>query len=163
MIIQPQDITTLCRFTDMDDEDLSRFIETAENVDLKIQLGCELLDKIQAHPEEYAKLLDGGRYEDKDGTIFTFSGLKKALAFYAYSRAAKQGTEILTRTGLVDKLNDYSQKSDQKNREIVAKETRDVADYYMREVLQYCKHKGYISEDAKPIRRKNIYRVIGED
>ena len=70
MIIQPQEITTLCRFTDMDDEDLSRFIETAENVDLKIQLGCELLDKIQAHPEEYAELLDGGRYKDKDGGIF---------------------------------------------------------------------------------------------
>lgn len=163
MIIQPQDITTLCRFTDMDDSDLERFIETAEDIDLKISLGCELLDKVRANPEAYAELLDGGRYEDKDGGFFTFSGLKKALAFYAYSRAAKQGTEILTRTGLVDKMNDYSQKSDQKNREIVAKETRDVADYYMREVLQYCKHKGYISEDARPIRRKNVYRIIGED
>ena len=95
MIIQPQDITTLCRFTDMDDEDLSRFIETAENVDLKIQLGCELLDKIQAHPEEYAKLLDGGRYEDKDGTIFTFSGLKKALALISGGQAvSSKATQI---------------------------------------------------------------------
>ena len=163
MIITPQDIITLCRFNDMDDSDMERFIETAEDIDLKIQLGCDLLDKVRTNPGEYAELLDGGRYEEKDGGLFTFSGLKKALAFYAYSRAAKQGTEILTRTGLVDKTNDYSQKADQKNREIVAKETRDVADYYMREVLQYCKNKGYISEDAKPIRRKNVYRVIGED
>ena len=163
MIIKPQEITTLCRFTDLDDEDLARFIETAEEIDIKTQLGCELLDKLRANPETYAELLDGGRYEDKDGGFFTFSGLKKALAFYAYSRAAKQGTEIMTRTGLVDKMNDYSQKSDQKTRETVAKETRDIADYYMREVLQYCKHKGYIPDDAKPLRRKNVYRVIGED
>ena len=163
MIIQPQDITTLCRFTDLDDEDLARFIETAENVDIKIQLGCELLDKIQKNPDEYAGLLNGGSYREKDGGFFTFSGLKKALAHYVYARAAKQSTAILSRTGLVDKFADYSTKTDEKARETVAKEVRDVADYYMREVLQYCKHKGYISDDAKPIRRKNVYRVIGED
>ena len=54
MIITPQDITNLCRFTDLDDADLERFIETAENVDLKIQLGCELLEKVRNNPEEYA-------------------------------------------------------------------------------------------------------------
>ena len=79
MIIQPQDITTLCRFTDLDDEDLSRFIETAENVDVKIQLGCELLDKIQNNPEEYTELLNGGSYKDTSGDFFTFSGLKRRL------------------------------------------------------------------------------------
>lgn len=163
MIITPQDITNLCRFTDLDDADLERFIETAENVDLKIQLGCELLEKVRNNPEEYAELLNGGSYKDKDGGFFTFSGLKKALAHYVYARAAKQSTAILSRTGLVDKFADYSTRSDEKARETVAKEVRDVADYYMREVLQYCKHKGYIPDDAKPIRRKNVYRVIGQD
>lgn len=141
-IIRPDDITELCRFCDMDGDDLGKIIMDVENLDIKPQIGSVLLISIMEKPDEHTELLNGGTYEAQ-GKKFLFSGLKKAAAYYAYARAVRTSNNILTRTGLMAKMDDTSNHTDRKERQDICKSMRADADQYLGEVLKYLSEKNY--------------------
>lgn len=141
-VITPEEVTTLYRFCDVDSEDMERIIADVENLDIKPQIGSELLIDLMDKPAAHPLLLDGGRYESC-GKTYLFGGLKKVVACYAYARAVQASSVRLTRTGLTSKYDDTSNAVDQKGRADVCRAAQADGDKYLAEVLKFLDNTGY--------------------
>lgn len=123
--------------------DVSRyemFIDSAQNIDLKETLNANCskdflyfvtqntgLDRIKL-------LLNGGTYEYQ-GNTYSFVGLKKALALYAYARIL-EGTQLtVTGNNLVIKRNDWSNEMDTTGVKNMIASARSEAYQYVQEVV----------------------------
>lgn len=141
-IITPKEVGSLCRFCGMDDDDMDKIIADVEQLDLKPQIGSELLASVLSNPEQHKDLLTGSTYE-VCGSMFIHNGLKKAAAFYAYARAVKNSGGRLTRSGWRTDADDQYSKGDSVERRAVVKDYLADADQYLGEVLKFLKDTGY--------------------
>lgn len=137
-LITASDINTLARPCYADDTKAARFIDEAEQQDLRQRLGDRLYSYIVSNTEALTDLLDGCTYT-AGGEERTVKGLKTALAYYTYSRIVVGGNIEVTRVGVVARDSQYSERSDYSERLQVSRETAAIADYYMSEVLDYCR------------------------
>lgn len=150
-LITPDNIRTLARPCDVEPEIAERAIEEASLLDIKPKIGEALFVRlVTVEPEseqesessdettdQYTTLLDGGSYEDPDGNVHLFSGLRRALAYYAWGRLVKTSTKHLTRFGYVEKNDDYSHSTEAKERQIAYRDAFSVADAYIQECFVY--------------------------
>lgn len=83
---------------------------------MKLALGDALLLDVKEHQENYDELLNGGSYDAGYGEKRSFVGLKTALAYYTYARIVKNGDGNVTRFGFMNKNNEYSSRSDFKEK-----------------------------------------------
>ncbi len=165
-LISKEEVGTLGRPVYTDPNKIDRFIDEAEQMDVKKALGDVLFRYIVENKSNLAMLLDGGSYTDGKGASHQFAGLKKALAYYVYSRLVTSGNIELTRAGSVNRSSDYSQRSDWKEREYVSRESASIADNYLRETI------GFIRNDAtlapmlpgkfKINSSRNKFKIVGK-
>lgn len=139
-IITEKEMYELTRANYMDSAHCETFIEEAEMMYLKGVLGDELFLDLTMTPlsGKYTLLLDGGRYEC-DGHVRYFKGLKKALAYFAYARAVKSGSNVSTRSGNKTKRNEYSEDTQFQDVNMQYREAFEVADQYLADCVTYIK------------------------
>lgn len=136
LLIDGDDITRLARPTTADGASTARAVEEAQDLDIKPAIGEPLFMVLDENTQRMTDLLNGCTYTACGGKR-ECKGLLKALAYYAYSRLVRTvGTGRLTRYALVQKENDWSNQSDQRDRQAAADEAVAIADRYMAEVLE---------------------------
>jgi hypothetical protein len=110
------------------------YIYEAEQNNIKPKIGDDLFLRLK--DGENPLLLDGGTYE-KNGKRYQLNGIKKALAYYAYSRLLESSSVDLTRQGVVNRRSDAANAADEDNIIKISRETYAIADRYMQEVMDY--------------------------
>lgn len=149
----------------IEQEKIETYIRESEDIDIKPVLGDALFIDIQENPNKYDLLINGGMYEDKGGK-HVMTGLKTALAYYSYARLVKNGDGNVTRYGFVNKEDEYSSRSDSKERVMAYNDAFSIADSYMKECVLYLKsHKSefplYKGEGGLKANR-TVFRIIGD-
>lgn len=137
-IITISDISRLARPTYGDTDQDRACLHEAEMLDMQRVLGPSLYANLKdecIEPDE--TLMEGGSYIDSCGVKHVIAGVKRALAYYAYARIIRTGSQVQTRGGFVEKDGDYSELAEARQREKVAQDMTDIADRYMNECLKY--------------------------
>lgn len=132
--ITPQDISLLARPCYADEAKVMAYIYEAEQNNIKPKIGDDLFLRLK--DGENPLLLEGGTYE-KNGKRHQLNGIKKALAYYAYSRLLESGSIDLTRQGVVNRRSDAANTADEDNIIKISRETYAIADRYMQEIMNY--------------------------
>ena len=108
-------------------------------------------------------ILDGGVYT-VDNRKYVFSGLKKAIAYYVYSRLIRNADGQLTSYGFVNKELNESSRPELREKLQAADDAMKTGNAYLNEVLQFIKLNNlesvYTCPD-KPVRRMTI-NAIGD-
>ena len=144
-IITLSDVNALARTCHADESIAASLIAEAERQDIKPKIGDALYLQITRDeiPAAYDTLLDGGEWQQRDGTVRYLTGLRTALAYYAYARIIRDGNIQSTRFGAVIKTEDNSAESERAERQRQYREAFTTADGYMSEVMEY------LSENAE--------------
>lgn len=77
--------------------------------DIQKYLGFEFYQEVKRNLPSYSLLLEGGNYE-KEGKIYTFSGLKTVCCFLLYARYVRSSYINDTFSGLVEHTGDGFQR-----------------------------------------------------
>lgn len=111
------------------------YLTEAQNFDVAQSIGIAMIADLITNPSTApnALLLSGGTYT-YNNTTYECLGLKKAIAYYAYSRILKNNPVNATAFGIVQKQSDFSDPSPVAN---IAAAVRD-AEAAGRFVLQSC-------------------------
>lgn len=138
-LISLEDIGRLARACYADEDIAASLISEAERLDIKPKIGDALFIRITQDnvPAGYDVLLDGGEWADRQGAARYLTGLRTALAYYAYGRIIRDGNIQSTRFGAVVKTDDNSADSERSERARQYREAFTAADGYMMEVLDY--------------------------
>lgn len=142
-IISPEEVVTLGRpIGKVEDSKLLAYITEAEQMNIKPALGDALFLKILAEGDSndiYKLLLNGGTYNDRNGEMRSFMGLKVALSYYVYAQNVMTGDFQSTRFGTVVKQGDYSREISSKERSDCYNNALEVAHHYLNECVAFCK------------------------
>lgn len=150
------------------EEKILSFIYEVEQTIIRPALGDTLYLKIldmEEFDEVFEVLLNGGRYERNIcGTEETeeriLTGLKSAEAYYVYAQNVRAGDYESTRYGMVLKEDTYSNGISSKERDQIANNATMIADAYLKECIEYCRHKGIMSNNAKGSRHLTAGCII---
>lgn len=164
-LITPSEISSLAREVFIDDTKATRFIVEAEEMDVRPVLGDKMLAYIRDNIAQLSDLLNGTTYVYKDAT-YTFSGLKKAVAYYTYARLIVGGDIEVTRSGMRSRDSDYSHQAPLQERQQVSRECSAIADHHINQVLDYIKRSATLAEYLERSRRADSQRtqckIIGD-
>lgn len=136
LLINPDDISLLAREIFIDDKKANLAITEAEDIDVRPVLGDALINYIKTHRTDCRDLLDGGTYSDDCG-LHIFGGLKKAIAYYTYSRLIVAGDVEVTRSGIRSRDSEYSHQVDTVERQQVSRECNAIAARIMNDTIGY--------------------------
>lgn len=154
LLITPEEISLLARPCHVDEQKAIAYIVEAELNNIKPALGDDLFLRLKRG--ENRLLLEGGEYE-RDGKLYYIAGVKRALAYYVYSRLLESGSVDLTRQGVVNRRSDDANAADEDNIIKISRETYAIADRYMQEVMDYL---GAGEVEMKTTQRTSV-RLIG--
>lgn len=152
-LITPEEISLLARPCHVDEQKAIAYIVEAELNNIKPALGDDLFLRLKRG--ENRLLLEGGEYE-RDGKLYYIAGVKRALAYYVYSRLLESGSVDLTRQGVVNRRSEFSDNADEREKISVSRETYTIADRYMQEIAQYIGGCGEATETSHRTRMKLI-------
>lgn len=155
-LITPNEAKTLGRpiTGKLEEDKLNAFITEVEQMNIKPVLGDKLFIDILEKGEEnevYKMLLNGGSYTDSNNNISSFTGLKSTIAYFVYAQNLMSGDLNVTRYGTVFKDDDYSSRISSKERSDAYNNTLEVANYYLKECVKFCKVKGLIQSSKKGV------------
>lgn len=171
----------------IDNKRIEVYIEESEELDIKPKIGdalfTDIIEFINQVPvfartfsaefgggdnyPDYNILLNGGIYEALYCGVKTkrsFKGLIYALNYYVWARIVKNNNYTVTRFGVVNKNETYSDNAVLKERLVLEKDALSIADIYMNGCIQYLKGNAStftLFERGKQKNRLN-FRVIGE-
>lgn len=156
LLITPMEVSMLARPCYADEQKVMRYISEAEQNNVKTILGDDLILRLKAGEEKL--LLNGGTYE-RNGKRYQLNGVKKALAYYTYSRLIESSSVNITRQGAVNRRSEYSDEASREELLSASRETYAIADRYMDECLLYINDK--CSNDNVNSNRTKI-KIIGK-
>lgn len=158
-LITPDDISALARPCYSDEEIASKAIDEAIDIDLRYLVGDAVYKQLVNSEDNV--LLNGGEYTDEKGDTHIIAGLKKAVAYFAYSRVVKFGNSLPTRFGTMNNDDGYSSRAELKERQMISDDAYSIGVKYIKEVLAYLK-----KDDCKPAEplksKRSIFKVIGD-
>ena len=164
-LITPNEISSLAREVFIDDSKAIRFIDEAEDMDVRPALGDKMLQYIRENVASLGSLLNGTTYTYK-GQTYTFSGLKKAIAYYAYARLIVGGDVEVTRSGMRSRDSDYSHQVPMEERQQVSRECSAIGDRHMNQLLDYIKRTDSLAQYLERPKRADTQRtkckIIGD-
>lgn len=164
-LITPNEISSLAREVFIDDSKATRFIDEAEDMDVRPALGDKMLQYIRENSSGLTDLLNGTTYTYK-GQTYTFSGLKKAIAYYAYARLIVGGDVEVTRSGMRSRDSDYSHQVPMEERQQVSRECSAIADHHMNQLLDYIKRTDslatYLERPQRADTQRTKCKIIGD-
>jgi len=124
-------------------ERINPYIIEAQDLDIRPFLGdplfYALVEGFTASPQntDYLALLNGKSYTTSCGFTIFFDGLKIAIAYFAYARfVSSQGINI-TRFGVVQKTNEFSQPVTVEMVDRIAGNARSVGLSYLHQVEEF--------------------------
>lgn len=122
------------------EKQLNHYILAAQNLDVKPFLGNAFwTDLMEKHREDpYKLLLSGGTYTYND-VIYSFSGLKAAIASYTYSRYVLTRNAQDTAFGIVNKTTDFSEPVSDKYLSLISNQHKMAGQAYLNEVDEFLK------------------------
>ena len=141
MLISRSDIQTVIQLSDnLPAVKLDPYISRAQEMDLKPQLGPGLykafVDGVDAETAIYLTLLNGESYLCGTDTI-DYSGIKPALAWFAYARYLGDQDSYSTVNGIVQPISDHSQPLSEKAVTRKINQAREAAGHYIDEMHAY--------------------------
>lgn len=134
LMITPNEVSMMARPCHADEQKIMRYIAEAEQNDIKTKLGDDLFIRLKAGEENF--LLNGGTYL-RGGKRYQLNGVKRALAYYTYSRLVESSSIELTRQGAVNRRSEYSEDASRNDVLSAVRETYAIADRYMEECIFY--------------------------
>ena len=161
LLITREDIARECRPTSAEEELVDRCIEEAQNLDIIPAIGADWwLRVIDRDNDAVAMLLwQGGLYQDANGCNRLFSGLKKALVYYAYGRLVRSQIGNSTRFGFQVKSDQYSDSAEMKAQSQAYNEAFSVADGYKAQCLLFINEGGCCNPRKIVNNRLNIKKI----
>ena len=153
LLITPVEVSMLSRPCYTDEQKTLRFINEAEQNDIRPALGDDVF--LSLKKGENVMLLNGGQYK-RDGKTHIINGVKRALAYYVHSRLLESGSVDLTRQGAVYRRSDSSDKASDSDVVRISRETYAIADRYMQECLEY------LNADTKHNSNRVVFFRIGD-
>lgn len=164
-LITPDEISSLAREVYIDDSKATRFIDEAEDMDVRPALGDKMMKYIRENSASLTELMNGDTYT-YNGQTYTFSGLKKAIAYYAYSRLIVGGDVEVTRSGMRSRDSDYSHQVPMEERQQVSRECSAIADHHMNQLLDYIKrnerYAQYLERPQRADTQRTKCKIIGD-
>lgn len=164
-LITPNEISSLAREVFIDDSKAIRFIDEAEDMDVRPALGDKMLQYIRDNKSSLTDLLNGTTYT-YNGQTYTISGLKKAIAYYAYARLIVGGDVEVTRSGMRSRDSEYSHQVPMEERQQVSRECSAIADRHMNQLLDYIKRSDTLSQHLERPQKADTQRtnckIIGD-
>ncbi len=164
-LITPSEISSLAREVFIDDSKANRFIDEAEEMDVRPVLGSKMLNYIRENVSTLGDLMNGTTYTFKDLT-YTFKGLKTAIAYYAYARLIVGGDIEVTRSGMRSRDSDYSHQAPIEERQQVSRECSAIADKHINEALDYIKRTealaAYLERSHRADSQRTKCKIIGD-
>ena len=134
------------------EDKINAYISEVEFMNIKPVLGEKLFLDLLSKGEEnadYKLLLNGGSYTDSSNNVCSFPGLKVTIAYFVYAQNLMSGDFQVTRFGTMFKEDDYSSHISSKERSDAYNNTLEVANYYLKECIKYCKVKGLLNTSKK--------------
>lgn len=137
--IKQADISTLARPCYADEDLANTCIMEAQNLDIRPQIGDELYMAIanEFTTSRVRSLMGMEVFKDKNNHTRMHFGLSKALAYYAYARIVKTGSNTQTRYGFVSKNDENSTNTSLKERINAYDDAFAMGDDYMKGVVDY--------------------------
>lgn len=168
-LITEEEISTLARPCYIDHAKALQFIAEAEQQDIKAKVGDGLFAWVttfsnQSTPEGIL-MLQGGEWTDSHGNTHVLNGLKKALAYFTFSRIITGANIEMTRTGAINRTSEHSMRSDWQERLQVSRECFGIGQRYLDEVMCYVGGTPMLSAIAHPHRSDNQrtkIKIIGD-
>lgn len=149
-LVTPEEVIKLGRpIGKVDHDKLLAYIAETEQLYVKPTIGTALFLKLldeDSHDDFMTKLLDGGVYDDRQGGVQSFVGLKTTIAYFVYAQNVMSGDFQSTRYGMVIKEGDFSNRISSKERSDCYNNTLEVANAYLRECVRYCTNVGLIQQ-----------------
>lgn len=151
----------------VDSARVSNAIEEAQNLDLKPVLGEQLyialIEVNGSYNEHLLRLMNGGIYTYGD-LKYQFSGIKKALIYFAYARIIKSIDNTVSASGFLQKENDFSQHSSIKERIQASDDASSVGLAYLQECILFVKRNNefYPQFTAGSVKRKSQFKALGD-
>lgn len=132
----------------LEDSRITPYIKESEQINIKPIIGDALYIDLLAYLEaqdktefpNYSILLNGGEYISSNGSR-RIEGIIEALNYYTWARIVKNNNYTVTRFGLVNKEDQYSNNADLKERLVVEKDALSIADRYLQECIEYLNEK----------------------
>lgn len=156
LLITPMEVSLLARPCYADEQKVMRYIAEAEQNNIKPILGDDLFLRLKTGDDKL--LLNGGTYE-RDGRRHQLNGVKRALAYYVYSRLLEFSSVDITRQGVVNRRSEFSDGADSRDIVSVSRETYAIANRYMDECMEYVG--GSCKTDKVETNRIKV-RIIGD-
>ena len=132
-----------------------------ERADLQPLLGMKFYQDIIQNPSEerYTDLLNGKDWTDSDGFKYQMKGLNYVIAYLFYARYIVQSSLKDTFSGLVEHNFNESDLADQRAKEKLAKQAREVASQYWEECILFLNYYAstyeyWLSSDKTPWKPK---------
>ena len=135
------------------------YLKEAENLYVIPALGASLFKNISDNQDNYVTLLEGGFYDDDK---HYFEGLRKSIAYIAYSKMILNQDFNVTAFGTMFKNSEYSEHSNEKTLLRISNDALAIGLRYLDECLDYLKHiKGLPCCLSQKDRNRRI-KIIGE-
>lgn len=147
----------------IDDGEVNTFIRECEDIYIIPAIGLVRFKALQENTQDVKIkiLLEGGEYEDKEGTLKKCSGIRLALSYFVYAKMVMSDGGLLTRTGLMQHNDSYASREDDKNRVRMYNDAMEVAETYLGSCLAYLK--SVEGDNVKPIRGTRLrIHAIGD-
>ncbi len=119
--------------------ELNTYIRMAQDSDLKPLLGEALYYDFTVNVANavYQKLLNGDQYLDGSGNTVNYEGVKPMLIHYAYARYVQFANIKTTKSGFMNKENEYSEQISSKKEASMIAQAREMAKVYEDGVFKY--------------------------
>lgn len=145
-LLTATEVRALCRpiSQNFKDSTIEIYIPEAEQIDVKPILGEQMyidLSEAQTGTTLTANqelILDGGVYT-VENRKYVFSGLKKAISYFVYSRLIRNADGQLVTFGFVNKELNESSRPELKEKLNAANDAMATGNVYLNEVLQFIK------------------------
>lgn len=123
-----------------DEKYLAPSILQAQNLDIKPVFGNAFWTDLLSNYTDanYQTLLNGGEYT-LSGKVYSFQGLKSAIACFSYARYIYTRNVVDTPFGMVNKNSDYTTPADAKSLTQLASFARNSGEQYLQESIKYVK------------------------
>lgn len=125
--------------SNVEEAELNTYIRQAQDADLKPLLGEALYWDFtdNAGDAKYLLLLNGDQYEDGQGNDINYEGVKPMLIHYSYARYVQFANIKTTKSGFMNKENDYSEQISEKAKASMIAQAREMAKVYENGVFKY--------------------------
>lgn len=162
LLVTQADINREARPCKAQNELADRCIEEAQMLDIKPSVGDEVYMRLFDPTDEEAQLLfNGGQYTTCNGEKRIFTGLRKALLYYAYGRIVRASGGVVTRFDYVTKRDQYSDSANDKEKQSAYAEAFSIADGYKAQALAYLNESGMLNSKKKVKNNRLRLKMIG--